>query len=87
MVLKSDNQFLIPGQWSCSIAVEEQIPEYGFIALLNNTMGFIRDVRLPRHALPEVYNLTLIPFIEEVSLKVLLEVKNVGIYLYLVLFL
>ena len=64
---KSYYQFLISGQWRCNIAVEEQIPEIGFIALLNNTMGFVRDVRLPRHALPEVYNLTLIPFIEEVS--------------------
>merc|ERR1711884_948861 len=53
------------GQWRCDISVEEQIPEVGYIALLNNTMGFVRDVRLPRHALPESYNLTLIPFIEE----------------------
>ena len=31
-------------------------------------MGFVRDVRLPRHVIPEVYNLTLIPFIVEVCI-------------------
>ena len=43
--------------------------EFGYISLLNNEMGFVRDVRLPRHVIPEVYNLTLIPFIVEVSIE------------------
>ena len=39
--------------------------QIGFVNLLNNEMGFVKDVRLPRHVLPVSYNLSLIPFIIE----------------------
>ena len=39
--------------------------QIGFVNLLNNEMGFVKDVRLPRHVLPVSYNLSLVPFIIE----------------------
>ena len=55
------------GQWRCDIEQESHLPEFGAIALLNNEIGFVRDVRLPRHTVPENYDITLIPFIIEVN--------------------
>ncbi|XP_023321022.1 aminopeptidase N [Eurytemora carolleeae] len=53
------------GQWECMIENAEAPNQIGFVNLLNNEMGFVKDVRLPRHVLPVSYNLSLIPFIIE----------------------
>jgi len=52
------------GQWRCRVDFQGSKFEQGHIALLNNEVGFVRDVRLPKHVLPSTYDLKLIPFIK-----------------------
>ena len=52
------------GQWKLTLQKEDH-NQYGFISLLNSKMGFVRDVRLPRHVVPMDYSLNLTAFIIE----------------------
>jgi len=49
-------------EWKCTIKTASH-NQYGYINLLNNEMGFVKKVRLPRHVNPVSYNLKLTAFI------------------------
>jgi hypothetical protein len=53
------------GEWQCQIPPLDGHHPYqeGIIHLLTKQEGFCRDMRLPRHVIPTMYNITLTPFI------------------------
>ena len=54
------------GQWVCEIKNPDSHFHRGFVNLLTVEQGFVKDVRLPRHIIPETYDLQLTPFLLEV---------------------
>ena len=70
------NYLCVTGQWQCNVDHADHMDEVGFISLLNSEMGFVRDVRLPVHAIPDWYNITLVPFIIEVYFYFLFKVPH-----------
>jgi hypothetical protein len=52
------------GEWKCKIRpADGSHYQEGTINLLTSEQGFVRDMRLPHHVIPQTYNLSLTPFI------------------------
>ena len=66
------NQHL--GEWRCQI--DKMRFHRGTFHLLDAKMGHVRDIRIPRHVVPEQYDLSMTPYFQDNNFTVKGHVRN-----------